>query len=138
MITKTQKPTSAEQGQSIVELALIFPLLLLIMTGILDLGRAYYSYLQLTNAAREGARYGASYPKNDINIQDAAVSAAASSNVPITRNNVEVSKTGTSSGSTVSVTVKVDFQFITAYIFRVGTIPLRNTASMPVMPGAAP
>lgn len=128
----------AEEGQSLVEMALMFPILLLVLTGILDLGRAYYSYLQLTNAAREGARYGATYPKDDAKIKTATVDAAANSNVPITTNDVYVSKTGTSSGDTITVSVNINFQFITAYIFRIGTIPLQNSASMPVLPGAAP
>ena len=46
----------SERGQSLVELALVMPLLILLLTGIADLGRAFYSYIQITNAAREGAR----------------------------------------------------------------------------------
>jgi Flp pilus assembly protein TadG len=40
-----------------VEFALIVPLLALLVLGILDFGRVFYSYEALVNAAREGARY---------------------------------------------------------------------------------
>jgi hypothetical protein len=46
-----------ESGQALVEFALIVPVLALIAVGILDLGRLFYSYEALANAAREGARY---------------------------------------------------------------------------------
>ncbi len=44
-------------GQSIVEMALILPIFLLLCLGILDLGRAFYSYERIQNAAREGAAW---------------------------------------------------------------------------------
>ena len=46
----------SERGQSLVELALVLPLLILLLAGVADLGRAFFSYIQITNAAREGAR----------------------------------------------------------------------------------
>ena len=39
------------------ELALVLPLLLLILSGIIDFGWLYYNQITLNNAAREGARY---------------------------------------------------------------------------------
>lgn len=44
------------RGQALVEFALIIPIFLLFVFGILDLGRAVYAYSTLNNAAREGAR----------------------------------------------------------------------------------
>jgi Flp pilus assembly protein TadG len=43
-------------GQSLVEFALILPVLLLILMGVIDFGRAIYAYNAVSNAAREGAR----------------------------------------------------------------------------------
>ncbi len=42
-----------------VEFALVFPILLLITYGIIEFGRMVWIYAAVTNAAREGARYGA-------------------------------------------------------------------------------
>jgi Flp pilus assembly protein TadG len=52
----------AERGQAVVEFALIVPILLLIVMGILDFGRVFYTYEALANAAREGARFCALHP----------------------------------------------------------------------------
>lgn len=52
------------RGQSLVELALILPVLMLVLVGILDFGRAFYAYNAISNAAREGARYGTIHPTN--------------------------------------------------------------------------
>ncbi len=44
------------EGQSLVEFALVLPILLLIIVGILEFGIAFRTYQVVTNAAREGAR----------------------------------------------------------------------------------
>lgn len=44
------------EGQSLVEFALILPVLLLILLGLFDFGRAIYAYNSIANAAREAAR----------------------------------------------------------------------------------
>jgi hypothetical protein len=47
------------RGQAVVEMALAAPLLSLMLFGLVDFGRAYFQYISLVNAAREGARYAA-------------------------------------------------------------------------------
>ena len=46
----------SERGANLVEFAIVLPLLVLILAGLADLGRAFYNYMVITNAAREGAR----------------------------------------------------------------------------------
>jgi hypothetical protein len=52
----------SEAGQSLVELALALPVLLLLLLVLADFGRAFYYTTILTNAAREGAAYLATNP----------------------------------------------------------------------------
>jgi hypothetical protein len=47
---------SGGRGQSLVEFALVLPILLLLLLGILDLGRAVAAYNSVSNAARSAAR----------------------------------------------------------------------------------
>jgi Flp pilus assembly protein TadG len=47
------------RGQSLVEFAVILPVFLLILAGIIDFGLGLYSQMTVINAAREGARLGA-------------------------------------------------------------------------------
>jgi hypothetical protein len=49
------------RGQSLVEFAILSPVLLLLVMGLLDLGRAYYFEVVSTDAARDAARYGSGY-----------------------------------------------------------------------------
>ena len=50
------------RGQSLVEFALILPVLAIIFLGAVDLTRAFYYYIVLENATREGARVLIDYP----------------------------------------------------------------------------
>lgn len=50
------KKQSRSQGQSILEFALIFPLLFFMITGLFDLGRAVVSMSMLNTAVREATR----------------------------------------------------------------------------------
>jgi Flp pilus assembly protein TadG len=56
-------------GQSLVELAVTLPLLLLIMLGTIDIGRAFFDYIEMRNAVFEGARYGARFSTDTAGIQ---------------------------------------------------------------------
>ncbi len=48
-----------EKGQSLVELAFLLPVLILILAGILDVGRSMQAYVVVLNASREAALHGA-------------------------------------------------------------------------------
>lgn len=58
----------SERGAELIEFALVFPLLLLLVLGMVDFGFLFQRYEVLTNAAREGARIGVlpSYTDADI------------------------------------------------------------------------
>jgi len=47
-----------ERGQNFVEITVILPLVLLVFFGMIEVGFAAHSYLVVTNASREGARFG--------------------------------------------------------------------------------
>ncbi len=53
-----RKQSFSEQGQSLVEIALILPVLLILFLGVAEVGFFFYAHVQVANAAREGARYG--------------------------------------------------------------------------------
>ncbi len=65
------------QGQGLVELALTMPVILLLLFGIMELGRAFLIYSEVSNAAREGARYAVVHPGDLMGITDHARSKAA-------------------------------------------------------------
>jgi hypothetical protein len=72
LLRRQAETVGARRGQSLVELALLMPVLALILIGTLDLGRAFYQYTQLTNSVQAGALYGHALPH--------AVTAADSAN----------------------------------------------------------
>jgi Flp pilus assembly protein TadG len=56
--------TRGERGASIVEFALVLPVIMTFLLGIITSGAAYSHKLNLSHAAREAARYGATIPDN--------------------------------------------------------------------------
>jgi hypothetical protein len=54
-----RKRRNGAPGQTLVEFALVLPLFLVVLTGIIVLGIGVYFQQQVTNAAREAARYAA-------------------------------------------------------------------------------
>jgi Flp pilus assembly protein TadG len=51
----------ADEGQNLVEFALLLPILMYILMGIMQFGLIFAVYLTLNNAVREGARWGSVY-----------------------------------------------------------------------------
>ena len=70
-----------QRGADLVELALMLPLLLLVLLGVADFGRAMHTYITITNAAREGARYASHFPHHVAGIRAAVKHEAAGSGV---------------------------------------------------------
>jgi Flp pilus assembly protein TadG len=66
-----------DNGQSLVEFALVFPVFILIVFGLVDVGRLVYTYNTLGNAAREGARIAA------VNQIDYPAGTSCNENMPI-------------------------------------------------------
>ncbi len=71
----SSKPDSAK-GQATLELALVLPILILLLFGIMEFGRIFNASLTIAQAAREGARVGA-VGGSDEEILSAVKSAAA-------------------------------------------------------------
>ena len=63
------------RGQGLVEFALVLPILLLIILGVVDFGRAVYGYNTIGNAARGGGRV-AIVSQTASSIQTAAINEA--------------------------------------------------------------
>lgn len=62
------------KGQSLVEFAISMVILLIILAGVVDVGRALFTYISFRDAAAEGAAYGALFPTYCNQIQDRSLS----------------------------------------------------------------
>lgn len=57
------KLTNNERGQSLVELSISILILLLLLVGAVEFGMAFFQFVQLRDAAQEGALYGSLNPE---------------------------------------------------------------------------
>jgi Flp pilus assembly protein TadG len=60
-----------ESGQTMAELALVLPIFLLLVFGVLDLGRVVWANSSLANASREAARFAIVQDALDDSVKDA-------------------------------------------------------------------
>jgi Flp pilus assembly protein TadG len=60
----TRCRSDADRGQTLVEFALIIPIVLLMMLGLFDLGRIVFINNSLSDGARNGARHAATRPRD--------------------------------------------------------------------------
>ncbi len=72
--------THKQKGQSLVEFAISFTVIMLLLAGIVDLGRALFYWLALRDAAQEAAVYASICPTNLTEIEKRAVT---SSHAPV-------------------------------------------------------
>lgn len=120
---KTER-AQPQKGSTLVEFALVLPLFLVILFGMITFSVALHNKTVLTIAAREGARAGAVWPQADI--ENSATAAANQ----VLQDNLVSFGSGINSSVTVSispdyiltVTTKVD-NYTGIYIFS-GIIPV--------------
>src|SRR5579859_1395033 len=91
-----------DRGAAAVEFALLLPLLLLLIFGIIDFGRALNAQITLTQAAREGARMAALGEPNVAS----STQAAATGLSPVT---VSVTSCPVNAGVGVNAVVQVSY-----------------------------
>ena len=74
--------TKSERGQSLVELAISITILVFLLAGAVEFGMIFFQYVQLRDAAQEGALYGSLYPA-DMTGVEARVRGASSSPIDL-------------------------------------------------------
>lgn len=110
----------SEAGQALVEFTMILPLFLLLLFALVDFGRGFYTWLLVTNAAREGARVAA--VQSDANtvqtrIYD-SICDSYPSNCGLDTTRLSWTNQGTANiqgarGEAVSINLSYDFDFAT-------------------------
>ena len=133
------------RGQSLVEFALVLPILLLLLGGAIDLGRLFYAQVSISNAAKEGAFYGSTNPGCDQPKtgcvdprtvswhieQEAADLTPLSYNVECLHAGSSVALSACAEDDTYRVNVQFTFALVTPILSGIfgDSIPLHATAS---------
>jgi Flp pilus assembly protein TadG len=97
-----------DRGAAAVEFALLLPMLLLLMFGLIDLGRALNAQITLTQAAREGVRLAALSEANVVSRTQAAATGLSGVTVTVT-----ACAAGAGPSSDATVEVSYPFTFVT-------------------------
>jgi Flp pilus assembly protein TadG len=116
-----------ERGAAVVEFALILPVLVLFVFGIVEFGRAYSARIELTAAVREGAR-AVALGATSTEAQDATKNGAPGlerGRITVTPNSCTT--TPAPANATVSATYPFEY---TIPLFRTGTWTLKATGVM--------
>lgn len=126
-----------EQGSSVAELAVVLPLLLFLILGVLDLGRSFRTYSALTNAAHEGGRWLTTHP-TDVNgarsrvFVEAGVVGLQPSTISIT---ITPAKSSYQAGDLVTVFVQHSYPLLFGSLTGIPNLPLKVHVTMRVLNG---
>ena len=144
------KHLNSERGQSLVELAISILILVYLLAGAVEFGLAFFQFVQLRDAAQEGALYGSMNPYVDTNanakydsgepVNQAGIElrARAASTSPVdlsdtTEVNITVTPSGPlCEGNGIQVTVSYDHQIFMPFIPQFigsSTIPLNASVT---------
>jgi Flp pilus assembly protein TadG len=158
VIKRKRRVTRNERGQSLVELAITLPILILLLLGTVDFGMAIFSYSMLRDAAQEGAFYGSFNPANVAEIENRArnISPRAEDEIfssPVQLRDKDLIKVsvralgdycqGAEDGVANSIQVKVSYKYplLMPFIGRLigsNTIPLTGTATNVILQPQCP
>lgn len=123
---------NSERGAAIVEMAIVLPLLLLLVFGIVEFGRAYMTDISVTHAAREGSRaYAITRGSADAaTAESAAIEAAERTVAPEIRPKLSFGFTDCEPGSPAYVVVTyLNYDLLIPFVSR-GTVDLSATGVM--------
>lgn len=98
-----------EKGQALVEFAIILPILLLLIMGILQFGMLINSYLTLENSSREGARLGIVGGTNS-DIQNIVIKTAPTLDPSAITINITPSDGTRNSGDTLTINLTYNYK----------------------------
>lgn len=137
------KKNKSERGQSLVELAISLVILLILLAGAVEFGMAFFQFVQLRDAAQEGALYGSINPADDAGIRarirgssDSPVDLSDSSVVP--DGNIVITLSGSScEGDSIKVEISFDHQTFMPF-FPFSTIPLKASVTDTILSPVCP
>jgi len=108
MISKPN-PYRRSRGQSLIEFALVLPMLLVLIISAIEIGRLFFTKIVVTNAAREGAYYYATNPSSvdlgALRIQAEQAARAEAQNSGVNVSTVGFNPIGSGTFSKIEVTV---------------------------------
>jgi len=127
-----------ERGSTAVEFALILPILLMLLFGIIDFGRLLYTQEVLNTAVREGARLGIkmkTVPVSDQEIQAQVTTVLLASQLVDVANvtNVPIVRWAVGTSTNLQVVVQYDFSFLVANVFIPGLSQTRAMNATSIM-----
>jgi Flp pilus assembly protein TadG len=117
-----------DRGQAMVEFAVILPIFLVLVFGIIQFGIVFNNYVTLTDATRAGARAGA-VARNDVDPSGTATSAVQHSATDLNQSNLNVSVNSTwQSGSDITVQATYPYSVnLLGWVISSGTLTSKTT-----------
>lgn len=124
-----------KHGQSLVEFALIATLLITLLLGIVDFGRAYYTQVTIKNAVADGGYFAIQNTTLD-SIDDPAIRAVIKRQLghldpPLADSQIAIERTCVSGAGKTKIRVEYDYQLLFSFIIANASVKLGDETIVP-------
>ena len=118
-------------GQSLVEFALLSTLLISLLLGIVDFGRAYYTQVNIKNAVAQGGYYAIQNPRNDAGIRSQIRQELSGLNPAVQDSDITIARSCTSGAEQTSIQVSYKHSLLFSFIVSSATVTLSSSTVVP-------
>lgn len=120
-------PVLSSRAQSLVELAISLMVIVLLLSGVIEFGIAFFQFVQMQDAAQEGAVYGSINPTDEAGIRTRILAVVNEPfDLGLTAGNIAISDNGgRCAGYALTITITYD---------HIVTMPLISTITGPTIP----
>ena len=132
------KLTPFQPGQALVEFALLATLLIALLLGIFDFGRAYYTQVQIKNAIADAGYYVFQNPEASQNEIKAVVKRQLSLSPALQNSDITITSACTSGTGKTNIKVSYQYSLIFTWIVPSAQVTLGDETTVPQIDTCSP
>ena len=128
--------TQHNHGQALVEFALLVTLVITLLLGIFDFGRAYYTQVQIKNAVGDAGYYAIHHPDDESGIKNTVRQQLTDLQPALTNSDITITLPDCSAGNDKTrIKVRYQYSLLFTWLIPSATVTLGDETYVPKLTG---